>query len=238
MRRKKALPCNSKATTKCRSHGIRNSWLDNHHRNNSGKKQQETATQVGPVGMRNEILHCFKAPPHEPFVKCRERGSITLSGETYRHQGSKLTPALTGKTYTYHPKGFHEKKATFMIPWLKYICCAVDQSYPTLWDPMECSPPGLSSVGLMARKQWTNENWETFNKTAGLYTSKFPKAWKSKKKEEALQVERAYGDMTSECYVWSQTGPNRRGCYQNTGKKYWSFGEKLYRSLSYFHKFL
>ena len=144
MRGKKALPCNSKATTKCRCYGIRNSRLDNHLRNNSGKKQQEKATQAGPGGMKNENLQCFKAPSRETFVKCRERGSITLSGETYRHQGSKLT-ALTGKTYTYHPKDFHEKNTTFMIFWLKYICCAVDRSCLTLWDPIDCSPPGLSS---------------------------------------------------------------------------------------------
>ena len=50
-----------------------------------------------------------------------------------------------------------------------------------------CHPTVLSSVGIMAKKQWTNKNWETFNKITGLYTSKFPKSWKSKKKEEALQ---------------------------------------------------
>ena len=136
------------------------------------------------------------------------------------------------------PKGFPWKEHHIYDILAKiHLLCSRSVVSDSL-GPHRLQPTRLILLGLTARKQWTNKNWKTFNKITGLYTSKFPKAWKSKKKEEALQVERAYRDMTSECYVWSRIGPSRRGCYQNTGKTYWGLGEKLHRSLSYFHKFL
>ena len=159
MRRKKALPCNRRQLLNVGVMELEIHDLTTTIGTIQARNSIRQLPQVGPGGMRNEILHCFKAPPQKTFVKCSERGSITLNGETYRHQGSKLTPIITGKTCTYHPMGFHEKNATFMIFWLKYICCAVDQSCPTLWDPMDCSPPGFPICHCLSGFPQTHAHW-------------------------------------------------------------------------------
>ena len=38
---------------------------------------------------------------------------------------------------------------TFVIILIVYCVCSVIQSCPTLWDPMNCSPPGYSVHGIL-----------------------------------------------------------------------------------------
>lgn len=63
---------------------------------------------MGEGRLRNGILHCIEAPPHKTFIKYKEGESITLSGETCRHQGSKLKAQATGQADIMHlpPDGF------------------------------------------------------------------------------------------------------------------------------------
>ena len=36
-----------------------------------------------------------------------------------------------------------------------YLCvCSVAQSFPTLWNPMDCSPPGSCVHGIFQKKYW------------------------------------------------------------------------------------
>ena len=40
----------------------------------------------------------------------------------------------------------HKKTADQCLLWFRFFCCLVAKSCPTLCDPMDCSPPGSSSV--------------------------------------------------------------------------------------------
>ena len=51
--------------------------------------------------------------------------------------------------------GFFTSWATREAHWMAYLC-SVTQSYPTLCDPMDCSPPGSSVHGIFQarRQEW------------------------------------------------------------------------------------
>ena len=58
---------------------------------------------------------------------------------------SPWTEILVG----YSPWGHKESDMTEWLIWTELMLCLVAQSCPTLYDPMDCSPPGSLSMGIL-----------------------------------------------------------------------------------------
>jgi len=71
---------------------------------------------------------------------------LTLSQLVLRNLG--VLGAVTLHYHTHRELGLQQGPQLHFMPWASPLLCLVVQLYPTLCDPMGCSPPGFSVHGI------------------------------------------------------------------------------------------
>ena len=85
-------------------------------------------------GINKSIFHCARSTPLTPAWF---KGQLYLPFYLWIVHQSALTPSIVASRPTPHSVPFY------------LLLCLVAQSCPTLCDPMDCSPPGSPSMGIL-----------------------------------------------------------------------------------------
>ena len=99
-------------------------------------------------------------PRNRTGVSCIEVDSLQTELSGKQEVCVNTTDILSWHWFRFHQNVFKllimkTQYNHLFIPWKVYCCCKVTKLCSTLWDPMDCNPPGSSVHGFSRQEYWS-----------------------------------------------------------------------------------